>query len=88
MVEEDYYPDLDGLFAWLRDRGLEGTLNLHPASGVEPWEAGYECAAEAMGVDPATKRFVLYDIVNKTFVDSLHACVLARLHEEWSSTGG
>ena len=93
-VDKDYYPDLDGLFAWLRDRGLEGTLNLHPASGVEPWEAGYECAAEAMGVDPATKRFVLYDIVNKTFVDSLHACVLARLpakfwwvdYQQWENT--
>ena len=32
--------------------GLKNTLNLHPASGMQPWEEKYSEMAEAMGIDP------------------------------------
>ncbi len=47
--------------------GLKTSLNLHPASGVEPWEAQYPEMARAMGIDPATKKYVPFDIANKKF---------------------
>ena len=56
--------------------GLKTSLNLHPASGVEPWETQYPEMARAMGIDPATKKYVPFDIANKkyatNYMDILH----------------
>ncbi len=38
----------------LHAEGLKTTLNMHPASGVQPWEKAYPAMARAMGIDPAT----------------------------------
>ena len=35
--------------------GPEDQLNLHPASGMQPWEDAYPAMAKAMGIDPATE---------------------------------
>jgi alpha-glucosidase (family GH31 glycosyl hydrolase) len=51
----------------MRDQGLKATLNLHPASGVEPWEDAYPAMARAMGIDPASHKYVPFDITNKNF---------------------
>jgi alpha-glucosidase len=60
----------------LHDEGLKVTLNLHPASGVQPWEDAYPAMARAMGIDPATQKYVPFDITNKKFatnyMDLLH----------------
>jgi alpha-glucosidase len=40
---------------------------MHPASGVQPWEDAYPAMARAMGIDPATQRYVPFDITNKKF---------------------
>jgi alpha-glucosidase len=40
---------------------------MHPASGVEPWEDAYPAMARAMGIDPATKKYVPFDITDKKF---------------------
>ena len=47
--------------------GLKTSLNLHPASGVQPWEEAYPAMAKAMGIDPATKKYVPFDITDKKF---------------------
>jgi alpha-glucosidase len=47
--------------------GLHVSLNLHPASGVQPWETQYPAMARAMGIDPATKQYVPFDITDKKF---------------------
>ncbi len=47
--------------------GLKTSLNLHPASGVEPWEVQYPAMARAMGIDPASKKYVPFDIANKKY---------------------
>ena len=31
---------------------------MHPASGVQPWEEAYPAMARAMGIDPATEKYV------------------------------
>ena len=46
---------------------MKVTLNLHPASGVQPWEDAYPQMARAMGIDPALQKYVPFDITNKKF---------------------
>ena len=70
------FPDPDAFLKNLHDQGLKATLNLHPASGVQPWEGAYPAMAKAMGTDPSTRKFVPFDITNKKFatnyMDLLH----------------
>jgi alpha-glucosidase (family GH31 glycosyl hydrolase) len=70
------FPDPEAFLKNLHDEGLKATLNLHPASGVQPWEAAYPAMAKAIGIDPATQKYVPFDITNKKFatnyMDLLH----------------
>ena len=61
------FPDPGGFLAWCDRHGLKTTLNLHPASGVQPHEKAYPEMARAMGIDPATQKYVPFDITNKQF---------------------
>ena len=62
-----YFPDPEGFLAWVHGRGLRTTLNLHPASGIQPWEAQYPAMARALGVDPATKEWIPFHIEDRRF---------------------
>jgi alpha-glucosidase len=64
------FPDPGQFLAKIHAEGLKATLNLHPASGIEPWEKAYPAMAEAMGIDPATKRYVPFDITDKKFAEN------------------
>jgi len=70
------FPDPPAFLSWVHKEGLRATLNMHPASGVQPWEDRYPQMARAMGIDPATKQYVPFDITNKKFatnyMDILH----------------
>ena len=70
------FPDPEQFLKHIHEEGLKVTLNLHPASGVQPWEDAYPAMARAMGIDPATKKYVPFDITNKKFatnyLDLLH----------------
>ena len=70
------FPDPDAFLQKIKSDGLKTTLNLHPASGVQPWEEAYPEMARRMGIDPATKKYVPFDITNKKFaqnyMDLLH----------------
>jgi alpha-glucosidase (family GH31 glycosyl hydrolase) len=61
------FPDPDDFLAKLHAEGLKTTLNLHPASGIEPWETAYPAMAKAMGIDPATRKYVPFAITDKKF---------------------
>jgi alpha-glucosidase len=61
------FPDPGQFLAKLHADGLKTSLNLHPASGVQPWEDAYPAMAQAMGIDPATKKYVPFDITDKKF---------------------
>jgi alpha-glucosidase len=61
------FPDPADFLAKLHADGLKTSLNLHPASGIEPWEEHYPEMARAMGIDPATKKYVPFDIADKKF---------------------
>jgi alpha-glucosidase (family GH31 glycosyl hydrolase) len=61
------FPDPEKFLARIHAEGLKATLNLHPASGVQPWEQAYPAMATAMGIDPATRKYVPFDITDKRF---------------------
>jgi alpha-glucosidase len=65
-----YFPDPPAFLDWVHTQGLKVTLNMHPASGVQPFEAAYPEMARAMGIDPASRKYVPFDITNKKFAEN------------------
>ncbi len=63
------FPDPNGFIDWLHNQGLRTALNLHPAKGVYPHEEQYEQMALWMGIDPATKQPIPFDIANPRFME-------------------
>ena len=61
------FPDPAQFLKDLHAMGLKTTLNLHPASGIQPWEDAYPAMARAMGVNPATGQYIPFDITNKKY---------------------
>jgi alpha-glucosidase (family GH31 glycosyl hydrolase) len=61
------FPNPDQFLKHAHDAGLKVTLNLHPASGIEPWEKAYPTMATAMGINPDSKKYVPFDITDKKF---------------------
>jgi alpha-glucosidase (family GH31 glycosyl hydrolase) len=67
---KNLFPDPPAFLRWVHEQGLKTTVNLHPASGVQPYEAAYPEMARAMGIDPATKKYVPFDIASKKFTEN------------------
>jgi alpha-glucosidase len=61
------FPHPEQFFKNIRSEGLKATLNLHPASGIQPWEDAYPEMARRMGIDPASKKYVPFNITDKKF---------------------
>ncbi len=76
------FPDPQQFLAQLHADGLKTSLNLHPASGIQPWEDAYPAMARAMGIDPATKKYVPFDITDKKFTTNYFNLVLHPLEKE------
>ncbi|MBR1811104.1 MAG: DUF5110 domain-containing protein [Clostridia bacterium] len=66
----DLFPDYKAFLKELHKRKLKTTVNLHPADGVRFFEDSYPQMANAMGIDPATKQRIKFDIADKTFTDA------------------
>ena len=66
----DLFPDYKGFLKWLRDNNFQITVNLHPASGVRCFEDMYEDMAREMGVDPASRQPVKFDITDPKFINA------------------
>ena len=63
----ELFPDPPGLLKWVHEKGLQTTLNLHPAQGVQSFEQVYPEFARAMGVDPASGQRVPFRIQDRRF---------------------
>ena len=81
------FPDPKDFLTELHDGGVKVTLNLHPASGVQPWEDRYPEFARAMGIDPATQQYIPFDLTDrkyaKNYVDLLHHPLEAQGIDFW-----
>ena len=67
---EALFPDHAALLRDLHTRGMHVSLNLHPALGVRWYEKPYRAMAERMGLDPAEKRVVPFQIAEARFVNA------------------
>src|SRR5579862_1228980 len=76
------FPDPTQFLAKLHADGLKTTLNLHPASGIQPWEEHYPEMARAMGIDPATKKYVPFDPTSKQWVENYFKYILHPLEKQ------
>lgn len=61
------FPDPPQFLADIHREGLKATLNMHPGSGVQVWEDSYPEMARAMSIDPATKKYIPFDLLDKKF---------------------
>ena len=66
----ELFPDYKGFLKWLHDKNFKVTVNLHPAQGVRFFEDMYEDFAKRMGVDPATRKKIPFDITDPDYVDA------------------
>lgn len=66
---EELFPDYKAFLSFLKDHGYKTTLNLHPAQGVRQHEKMYSEMAKAMGIDPASKNRIPFDVLNPDFMD-------------------
>jgi alpha-glucosidase len=76
------FPDPDAFLKKIGEEGLKTTMNLHPASGIQPWEAAYPAMARAMGVDPAMKKYIPFDPTDKKWATSYLDLVLHPLEKQ------
>ncbi len=76
------FPDPAAFLKRLHEEDLKATLNLHPASGIQPWEAAYPAMARAMGIDPATKKYVPFEPTNQEWATNYFNLVLHPLEKQ------
>ena len=76
------FPDPDAFLKKIHEEGLKTTMNLHPASGIQPWEQAYPAMARAMGIDPATKKYIPFDIADKKLATNYMNLVLHPLEKQ------
>jgi alpha-glucosidase len=76
------FPDPEAFLKKIHEEGMKVTLNLHPASGIQPWEEAYPAMAKAMGIDPATKKYVPFDPTNKRWAENYFDLVLHPLEKQ------
>ena len=76
------FPDPQVFLKQMHDEGLHVTMNLHPASGVQPWEDQYLEMARAMGVDPSSQQYVPFDITDKKFASNYFDLLLHPLERQ------
>jgi len=76
------FPNPDEFLAHVHEQGLKATVNIHPASGVQPWEDQYPQMAGAMGIDPATKEYVPFDITDNTLAKNFMDIVIHPLERQ------
>jgi alpha-glucosidase len=76
------FPDPDQFLAKLHADSLKTSLNLHPASGIQPWEDRYPEMARAMGVDPASKQYIPFDLTDKKFATNYMNLILHPLEKQ------
>ncbi len=76
------FPDPEQFLAKLHGDHLKTSLNLHPASGIQPWEEHYPEMARAMGVDPASRQYIPFELTDKKFATNYMNLILHPLEKQ------
>lgn len=80
--EKRLFPDPDQFFHWAKTKNLKTTLNLHPASGIAPFESQYEDFAKAMNFDTSNRDNIHWQSSNKKFMKTLFDVVLHPIEKQ------
>jgi alpha-glucosidase (family GH31 glycosyl hydrolase) len=80
--DPNLFPNPKAFLDYCKSKGLKNTLNLHPASGVQPWEERYPEMANASGINPESQIYVPFQIENKTFAQNLWNIMLQPIEEQ------
>jgi len=78
---KNYFPDPKGFLDWTDKNGIKTCMNLHPASGIQPHEDAYEAFAKAMNVDPKSKKYIPFNITDKSFAKNYFEIILNPLED-------
>lgn len=70
------FTDPPRALSWIKSQNLKVTLNLHPASGIAPFEEPYKRMAEALNFDTTTKANIPHEGSNKKYMQALFGKVL------------
>ena len=79
----DLFPDPQRFLDALHARGMEVTLNLHPAAGIRRHEDAYAPMARQLGLDPASGEEIAFNIGDKDFT----AAYLTHAHHTLEDQG-
>jgi hypothetical protein len=80
--ERELFPDPEGFLADLHARGLKVTLNVHPADGVRAFEDAYADMCRALGLDPAERLPIAFDITDPAFLEAYFDVLHHSLEEQ------
>lgn len=80
--DDALFTDPANFLKWTADEGLKVTMNLHPASGIDPAEPSYRAFAANTNFDTTGHRTIPYVGSNKKFMQNLFDVVLHPLEKE------
>ena len=70
------------LLAWLHKHGLHVTLNLHPQTGVGPWDKQFKEFCRAMGLDAATTKRIAFNPAGQRSMHNFYKLLLDPLEKQ------
>ena len=79
--KKQLFPSPENFFAWCRANNLKTSLNLHPASGIQPNEEPYERFTKAYGWDKKGEG-VPYKMADPKWADAYFNTVLAPIEKQ------
>ncbi|MGC8625264.1 MAG: TIM-barrel domain-containing protein [Phycisphaerae bacterium] len=75
-------PHPQKLLAWLHQQGLHVTLNLHPQSGVGPWDSQFQAMCHAMDLNASTTKRVPFSPTNQKSMHNYFKLLLNPLEKQ------
>ncbi len=79
--KRELFPSPENFIRWAHGRNLKVSLNLHPASGIQPYEAAYDDFAEDYGWQKAGEP-IPFRICQQQWADSYFKTVLHPLQRQ------
>jgi alpha-glucosidase (family GH31 glycosyl hydrolase) len=79
---KNLFPDPGKFLTWVKNQNLSITMNLHPASGVAPWEDAYPAFAKAMNFDTTGHKNIPFEIADKKFATNYFNILLRPLEKQ------
>lgn len=79
---KNLFPDPNNFLGWLKENNLKITLNIHPASGIAPYEEKYPAFAKAMNFDTVGHKNIPFEVADKKFVTNWFDIILNPMHDK------